>query len=158
MRVVKFDWYLYWLHLTVEHCGLCLPIRIMLRLWVRIQLYCMIEGSGRGRIDKNGPGVDVGWAHVWLLWNLTAWDWEPDRRSTFFGPLAHRCAVIYGSIHEISVDVTYNNHFFFLCTMYWLIGKSNKIYFYNFMRNRDTKIYACENVNICTNWHRRAIG
>ena len=52
MRVVKFDWYLYWLHLTVEHCGLCLPIRIMLRLWVRIQLYCMIEGSGRGRIDK----------------------------------------------------------------------------------------------------------
>ena len=35
--------------------------------------------------------------------------WEPDRRSNFFNPPAHLCAVTY--ITEISLIVTLNNQF-----------------------------------------------
>ena len=40
------------------------------------------------------------------------WRWEPDRRSNFFSPPAHICAVTY--ITDISLIVTLNNQFTYL--------------------------------------------
>ena len=37
------------------------------------------------------------------------WRWEPDRRSNFFIPPAHLCAVTYMYITEISLHVTLSN-------------------------------------------------
>ena len=54
-----------------------------------------------------------GWSRVGarmgMLKNPTKclWRWEPDRRSNFFSPPAHLCAVTY--MTEISLIVTFNN-------------------------------------------------
>ena len=39
------------------------------------------------------------------------WRWEPDRRSNFFNPPAHLCAVTYSYMTEISLIVSLNNQF-----------------------------------------------
>ena len=62
-----------------------------------------------------GITVYKGWSRVgaWTgtLKNPTKclWRWEPDRRSNFFSPPAHLCAVTY--MTEISLIVTLNRQF-----------------------------------------------